>query len=137
MRKSVDADLIKEVLSDYPDLIDDSFSVSDWLSDGNLCLEENRSLGLFYKDRPGWLVGHYFFQKDCRGKKAIDLAKRMIRHVFTETDCKVIIGLTPTSHLAALRLNRLLGFTEYETVQMSVETRLVMLTKTEWEQMNG
>jgi hypothetical protein len=121
-----------ELTGFYPDL---------WLSiPMNVVLtNENGDVGLFERtaEMDGTVTGHYFFHS--RGREALRTAKEMLREIFTGPyDVTSIVGLTPLEKKGALWMNRQLGFGHEEEVDtVAGPCRFVLLTKQEWELLNG
>jgi hypothetical protein len=121
-----------ELTGFYPDL---------WLSiPMNVALtNEAGDVGLFERtaEMSGTVTGHYFFHS--RGQKALLTAKEMLREIFTGPyDVTSIVGLTPIENKGALWMNRQLGFGhEEEEDTVAGPCRFVLLTKQEWELLNG
>lgn len=114
------------------------FDVAAWIADhDNVALtNELGDVALFQQDIPHVANGHYFFHS--RGWRAVTSARDFLREAFTDYDFRVIRGLTPVAHLGARWLSRQIGFTE-QGVQQTARgpEMLVILTKKEWESMNG
>ena len=121
-----------ELTGFYPDL---------WLSiPMNVALTNDKGdVGLFERtaDMDGTVTGHYFFHS--RGKEALRTAKEMLHEIFTGPyDVTSIVGLTPLEKKGALWMNRQLGFGHEEEVETAAgPCRFVLLTKQEWESLNG
>jgi hypothetical protein len=83
-----------------------------WLgNDKNVMLMVDGSIGLFTYEYPGVYSGHWFFK--VHGRKALDLAKEMLDHFFTNYPAKALRGLTPVDKKAARWAARQIGMTSY------------------------
>ncbi|MBW2003099.1 MAG: DUF2824 family protein [Deltaproteobacteria bacterium] len=56
---------------------------------------------------------------NIRGKMGIKYAKQAIAWTFNNTDCRVMIGFTPTQNKAAMMFNRLIGLKKITTLKKS------------------
>ena len=129
--------LVSAATAQYADEID-GFDPEEWLaSDDNVALANGNNVALFEREMPGVVTGHYFFF--CRGREAIELSKQMLNEIFTGPyNVQVIRGLTPLDNKGALWISRKLGFKPYGDIKTHVGLcRLFILTKQEWEQLNG
>lgn len=106
--------------------------IDEWIVDPrNIALKINGSYGVFEWEAPHRYCGHYFFR--ARGKEALATAKTMLKEMFTVYKAKVIVGLTPTDHKAALWMNRQLSFTKYHEFPSEAGPHYVfVLTADEW-----
>lgn len=136
--RTFDLELVKSATDPYRDETV-GFNPQKWLeSPQNVALTNNNGdIALFERELPGIVTGHYFFHS--RGKEALKAAKQMLEEAFTgDYDIKVIRGLTPLDKLGALWMNKKLGFKSYGKVEtLAGPCELVILTKKEWETMNG
>lgn len=98
-----------------------------------LLTDGKHSYALFESDMPGTCQGHYFFSKECRGKKAIQTGQSMINWMFSNfTDIAVIAGATPKENKKALWMNKQLGFSHAGSIQNEVgQLEIFVLTKKE------
>ena len=115
------------------------FYPEEWLEDrSNIALvSSGGDVALFERDAPQVVTGHYFFF--CRGRDAIALSKEVLDEVFSGSyDVQVIRGLTPLDNKGALWMSSRVGFKSYGDIKTQVGLcRLFILTKQEWEQLNG
>lgn len=115
------------------------FEATEWVSNlDNVALTDcEGSFALFERSLPWLVTGHYFFVK--RGRGAERLARECLKEIFMGGyGVEVIRGLTPLDKLGALWMNKRLGFTQHDLVEtVAGPCALVILTKQEWEQLNG
>ncbi len=77
--------------------------------DNVLVTDEDHNYALFEYDEPGVYYGHYMFTG--RGpSNTYKIAQNLLGFFFREFPAKTVMGLTPTEHKGALRLNKALGF---------------------------
>ncbi len=108
-----------EVLRDYPDLVGDPEQAHDWVSDErNILLQCDNDYGLFSYHAKNIHAGHYFFSA-ARGKKALQLAREMINRYFVDYGGRILQGATPIENRAAIWMNHKIGFTRYDTLEVS------------------
>lgn len=138
IQRTCNPEEVLEATRQYSDEID-CFFPEEWLnSEENVALsDENGNVALFEREMPGVVTGHYFFY--CRGREAVALSHEMLKEIFTGPyDVNVIRGLTPVENRGAIWMSRHVGFKPYGTVETHVgPCVLFILTKKEWEQMNG
>lgn len=134
--RTFDHILIAKAISQYADEIV-GFDPLTWTENqSNVALiNDNEDIALFERLplNPVAVFGHYFFWS--RGKEAVKAAKHFLEEIFNgDYNVKVIIGLTPVDHKAALWMNRQLGFTETEGIlpHETGDVKMVTLTKQEW-----
>lgn len=136
--RTFDLELVKSATDPYKDELH-GFDPKNWLSNArNVALtNDNGDIALFERELPGIVTGHYFFHS--RGREALNAAVEMLKEAFTgDFDIELIRGLTPTDNLGALWMNKKLGFKSYGKVEtLAGPCELVILTKKEWETMNG
>lgn len=109
--RSFDGQKLDAVMRGTPALTHILCDIPTWVSNPfNIALEDDRSFGVFEYERPGVYTGHYFFDKNRRGRKAIDLSKKMLSEMFSDYGAMIIRGLTPVDHKAAVWLTLRLGF---------------------------
>ena len=115
------------------------FCPEEWLANrGNIALvSSDGDVALFERDVPQVVTGHYFFF--CRGRDAINLSREVLDEVFSGPyDIQIIRGLTPLDNKGALWMSRQVGFKSYGDIKTQAGLcRLFILTKQEWEQLNG
>lgn len=134
--RTYDIDKIVDAMSQYRETYV-GFKAKEWITNGkNIALTNSNGDILLFEDQvnlPDTVCAHYFLYS--RGKEAIKACQEFLEELFTTTQTKIIIGLTPTDHKAALWMNRRLGLKELDTVD-TVEGphKLVTLTKKEWEE---
>ena len=136
--RTYDLNKIKAATSQYAEEIE-GFEPSGWIENElNIALiNDNDDIALFehQADLADTVCGHYFFFS--RGKEAIKAANEFLDYVFENTYVKIIIGLTPAEHKAALWMNRRLGFKENGQVDTVVgPCKFVLLTKEQWKELN-
>ena len=107
-------------LKEYPEMIPEGFSYEDWL-ENTIVIQDGADYGLFEKDIPGVVLGHYLFES--RGKAAIEAGKRILSAVFT-LPVFAVIGVIPEGNKRVSYISRKLGFTIHDDV--------AILTKDEW-----
>lgn len=131
IRQTFDREMIEEGLGLYPNHVID-MNVGLWLaSPQSLALEEDGNVGMFEQFSSGVYTGHYFFRD--RGKKAKDLAIRMMDKVFADYGVEILRGLTPIDNRPAQWMTRHLGFKDYgEFEHPSGMCTLFMMTKNEF-----
>lgn len=115
------------------------FEAADWLSNlDNVALTDGEgSFALFERSTPSLVTGHYFFL--VRGREAEKLARECLKEIFVGGyGVEVIRGLTPLDKRGALWMNKKLGFTQHDLIEtVAGPCALVVLTKKEWEQLDG
>lgn len=125
-----DEETIYKLIKPYLPL--EGFDLSEFVSDGGVCLRSDDNIALFERDAPRLWTGHYFFK--VRGKDALKLSRQMLKEFFSVFQPLVIKGLTPLEHLGARWMSRQLGFKSYGVVQTVVgPCELFILTKEDWE----
>lgn len=114
VHRTFSPDALIETLSLYPDLVGDPEMAHEWIGNtGNVCLRSGQDFGMFDLTYQGVYTAHYFFSPETRGRKAIDLARQMLRKAFVDHGARSIRGLTPIDNRKALWMTRHLGFTSY------------------------
>lgn len=135
--RTADPGLVATAIAEYPV---QGLNIPEWVANpANVALTNNEGdVSLFERQwrKPNTVCGHYFFKS--RGKEALEVAQAMLKQIFTGSyDIDVIIGLTPVEHKGALGMNKRLGFTSHGQIDTaSGPCEFVLLTKTEWENMN-
>jgi hypothetical protein len=106
-----------------------------WLDDHkNIMFTEDGSVALATYDYPGVYTLHWFFNEEHRGRKALDLAHRMLTKFFAEYECHSFKGLTPVKNRAARYLARQVGCRSYGIIETNTEPHeLFILTKDEYK----
>lgn len=136
--RTYDVDIVNAATNQFAERIY-GFYPDEWLANkDNVALtNEYGDVSLFERELPGVVTGHYFFHS--RGLVALSVAKQMLEEIFTgDYDVKLIRGITPLDKLGARWLSKRLGFTSYGVIETTVgHAELVILTKQEWEIMNG
>lgn len=90
----------------------DSFDLTEFVYDtDNVCLMSNGAVAIFAGIGDAAYEGHYLFPAYVRGRKALTVAKDMLRAMFTTYKARAIHGHVSRSHRAARTLTRALGFT--------------------------
>ena len=104
-----------------------------WLGvDANIALTDGRNVALFEYELPGVYSGHYFFLD--RGREALDVAKGMLKIIFSPTyPVQIIKGYTPLENKGALWMSRKLGFVGHgEIFTTAGPCELFILSKKEY-----
>lgn len=103
-------------------------------TDNILLTDGDENYALFEYAGAGSYYGHYFFSK-ARGRKALDLGKKMIKTMFNqELNTAIILGATPIENRKALWMSRQLGFSYIQEVNTKAgPMSICMLTKKEFE----
>jgi hypothetical protein len=138
--RTYNIDIINDATKDYKQDLT-GFYPKFWLGiyDNVALTNDNKDVALFdrHSELENAVTGHYFFHS--RGKQALKAAKEMIREIFTGPyNVTSIMGLTPLEKKGALWMNRQLGFRHEEEVDTTAgPCRFVLLTKQEWELLDG
>lgn len=83
-----------------------------WLDNHrNVMLVEGENIGMGTYEYPGLYNVHWFYT--VRGREALNLAKEMLDHLFTNYDVQAVRGLTPVEVKGARWLARQVGLTSY------------------------
>jgi hypothetical protein len=108
-------------------------SAEQWLSvPENIMYHEGDSVGLFTYEYPGVYSGHWFFS-DHRGREALNLAKKFLGKLFSETPAQAIRGLTDANLRQARWAARQIGMTSYGMITINdKEYELFCMTKKEF-----
>jgi hypothetical protein len=130
--------LVAQAVAQYAEEIV-GLDIPSWLKNPkNIALTNDNKDVVMFEDQAGSLgavCGHYFLFS--RGRKAIEACKEFLAELFTETDVKIVLGLTPENNKAALWMNRQLGFKEHGTIETEIgPCRFVILSKDTWKDMN-
>jgi RimJ/RimL family protein N-acetyltransferase len=138
MKRSYNRELLMNVSEHYPDLLPEHL-VDYWLNEPhNYMYAEDRSIGMFTYEYPGVFTGHWFFTDDHRGRKAITLARRILKQFFSDTNVKVIRGLVKEDNKASRWAARQAGFTSYGLMDFPKgKHELFMLTKDDFYEQEG
>lgn len=98
------------VTEQAPDLVREGWGGTKWLSNPNhVALTDGRNIGMFEaQETPGTFHGHMIFRD--RGKFALEVARKMIRHLVDLFGALAIYGETPVQKRAARWFSRQLGF---------------------------
>jgi len=135
IERSSDPVAVTEAIRYY---LEPDFSVEDWVNDlNNIALTDGEgNFCLFEYDEEGRYYGHYFYK--ARGKKARDLIRQTIDHLFENYPAKAIQGLTPEEHVAARWMARQVGMKSFGIIStINGRCELFILTINEWRQNNG
>lgn len=127
---------INALLKEYLPIV--GFYPEEWVKESrNIALTNyNDDIALFEWFKDGCVYGHYFFRS--RGRAAVIAAQEFISELFTTTDIKVIVGMTPITNKKAKWMNRMLGFKYTGIVKTEAgPCELVIMTKQDWENNNG
>ena|SRR6185369_13154121 len=130
--RTYDPDVFRHAFDDHPEYME-GIEPEDWVGDHkNLMFEKDGSVGLFTYNYPGVYTGHWFFK--VRGRKALDLAREMLREAFSG-DVKVVRGMTSVNLPAARWAARQIGMTSHGMMTSPKwgECELFTLTKKEFE----
>lgn len=135
MLRSFSADDLRDAASLYP-AANESLDCEEWVRNtNNVMLREGDSTGIFAYEYPGVYTGHYFFR--VRGRRAIDLANKMLAAAFNDYGANAIRGMTKTDNRPALWITRQLGFKSYgRIVTENGEHEIFCLTKDEFYKRN-
>lgn len=113
MQRCYDPDFMRDIVVPFDEGISYDFDFEEWVEDeNNVALEEGDNIGVFEFEYPGVFSGHYFFAT-ARGRKAKDLAIRMLTEMFSQHGARTIKGMTPVENKAARWMTRQLGFKSY------------------------
>ena len=83
--------------------------VQEWLDDPkNIAIVDEDNVALFEYKSPGAYWGHYFYNS-ARGREAIKLSERILKHAFHKYPIKTLLGLTPEDNKPARWLSRQIG----------------------------
>jgi hypothetical protein len=108
-----------------------------WWDDPNhLMLVEDDNVGLATYEYPGVYTLHWYYQS-ARGRKAIDLGKKMVRYLFEHCGAKTVRGLVRTDRKEMKAANwacRQVGMKAHGkmTFANGIENELFVLTKDEF-----
>jgi RimJ/RimL family protein N-acetyltransferase len=92
---------------------------------------EDDSVGLLTYEYPGVYNGHWFFK--VRGRKALDLAKRILDVMYTDYGLQCLVGHTPVNNKAARWAARQIGMKSYGILTFSNgDHELFCMTKDEF-----
>lgn len=115
-----DSFTLDRVLKNFPQFVDESFNVDDWLKNTeNVCLTDKTfsNVSLFEKISDNTYCGHIFFSK-IKGKEALSLARLMLSEFFSIVGKDAqLIGFTPIENKKAIWFNTKLGFTKKSLVE--------------------
>lgn len=108
MKRSFDLEKFRRVEEKYPHWFQ-NFDDDEWLSNPlNVMFVEGESVGQAEFNAPGVYTMHYYFN-NLHGKKARDLARKMIREMFNNYEAKILRGITPIENRPALLMARMVG----------------------------
>lgn len=111
IKQSFDLDLLLEV-TDLPYIHSTVDDFKTWFATPrNLMFTEGRNVGLATYDGPGHYTVHWYFE--VRGRKAIDLARRMIKNLFDNYGALTVRGLIRKDLKASRWACRQVGLKSY------------------------
>lgn len=132
MIRSFDPVVMQDAMGRYPELDHPGFDYQRWLDrKSNVMLVEGDSVGLATGEYRGLYTGHFFYS--VRGRKALELGRRMLDEMFTTYGAETMRGLTPVEYKPAKWVNRQLGFKSYGVIDTDTGPHeLFILTKEEF-----
>jgi hypothetical protein len=132
--RSYDADTLFNAFPDPNDLR--GVDPQEWVDDHRniMFVAEDGSVGLLCANYPGLFTAHWFFGKETRGRKAIELGKAMLDRGFKEYGMKAVRGYTPMRNKAARWAVRQVGLTSYGVLEFCNHEpcELFLMTKDEF-----
>lgn len=131
MNRSYDVSLLQQAYESNP-VPEEPLDYQSWLNNPkHIMLVEGDDVGLLSWEYDGLYSGHWFFVS--RGKKARDVARRMLKTVFEDYGARAVRGITPTQNRAACMMARLVGFKSYgvDVYPSGKECELFIMTKKE------
>lgn len=91
--------------------------VREWLDDTkNIAIVEGDNVALFEYKSPGVYWGHYFYSS-ARGREAINLSGRILKHVLHKYPITTLLGLTLEANKPARWLSRQIGMNSLGLVE--------------------
>ena len=96
-----------------------NISFQDWLdNENNVMYEEDGSVGLATFEYNGCYTVHWFFNEETRGRKALNLAGRMLGEIFNR-GAQIVRGVTPEKLRGARWACRQIGMTSQGLMEFS------------------
>lgn len=115
MQRSFNPEDMETALKRHPDLNPPNLNYKEWVDNtNNVMLKEDDSVGLATYEYPGVYTGHFFYT--VHGRKALDLAERMIEEMRKEHGAIVLRGLTKTENKKVAWFQRKLGFVSHGVI---------------------
>lgn len=134
MKRSYDADLMKTLVSQFPDEFKydtETFDYQGWLDTNSVMYVEGDSVGLCTREKKGIYSVHWFFKH--RGREALNLAVRMLDDLFDNVGAKIVRGITPVDNRAARWAARQIGLKSYG---IEGDKEIFIMTKKEFKEHN-
>lgn len=108
IRRSFDLPLLLRATTGVPGISTTPQEFEDWFNTPlNIMLTEGENVGLATYSRPGIYIIHWYYK--VRGREAIDLGKKMLKHLIDHYDAKLIVGFVKTGLKASRWAARQVG----------------------------
>lgn len=112
--RSFDLDLLLKLTKPYEAIAPQEDFIKWFNMPSNLMFVEGDNVGLATYEYPGVYGVHWYFT--CRGREAIELAKRMIKNLFENYDAITIRGMVKENLRASRWATRQVGLKSYGMV---------------------